>query len=152
LSHLLVIGDIILDHYITGHSYRLSQEAPVPVVAVEEDRFVLGGAANVAANIRSLGGTATLIGVIGTDPQGDMVLKECSDAGVNSESIIRLNTRPTTEKCRVQSGHYQIVRYDRESVEVVSKDTITLIIETINNLAGLYDGVVIADYAKGLIP
>jgi rfaE bifunctional protein kinase chain/domain len=108
---ILVIGDIMLDQYVAGKVTRISPEAPVPVVKVDQEWSTLGGAGNVAANVASLGGKATLIGLVGNDAAAATILDSCSKVGIMS-SVIQ-GFQPTIVKTRVVSGQ-QIVRFDRE--------------------------------------
>lgn len=148
---VLVIGDIMLDHYIEGQAWRLSPEAPVPVVRVERDRFVLGGAANVAANVVSLGGSVILVGVLGKDPVGKRTVSEACSRGIDVSNVLWDPDRPSTEKCRVVSGRHQIARYDREDCVPISRALLSDLRDRITSLIGTYDAVIISDYAKGMI-
>ena len=111
---LLVIGDLILDHYVMGRVSRISPEAPVPVVHVESETLRLGGAANVYNNILALGGKADLCGVIGADESGRLLLKELGNTRSGRGGVIIDHDRPTTRKSRVIAHNQQIVRYDVE--------------------------------------
>src|SRR6187402_2739429 len=114
--HVLVLGDAILDEYLVGDCSRISPEAPVPVLRVISRRVVLGGAANTAANILSLGGHATLICLAGQD-EGGATLKRCaSEAGV--ELLVVDHGLPTLRKTRVVSQQQQMVRLDYEEVQL----------------------------------
>src|SRR3989442_5129104 len=93
---ILVLGDLMLDRYVWGHVDRISPEAPVPVVEVERETTALGGAGNVAANLRSLGAEPRLIGVVGEDSEGSLLLESFRERGVESGGVIRDRTRPTT--------------------------------------------------------
>ena len=121
-QRLLVLGDIMMDEYIWGSVSRLSPEAPVPVVEVKAETARLGGAANVAANIQSLGGKAVLVGVVGNDPPGERLVDQLEAAGIKSDGVVVDRTRPTTIKTRVVAGSQQIVRFDRESVQDLSRE------------------------------
>ena len=110
---ILVIGDIILDRYIWGKVSRISPEAPVPVVEVTDEDFLLGGASNVAHNIVSLGGSATLAGVAGNDRGGDILRKMFDDKRIQHDGVL-WTSRPTTMKTRVIAHGQQVVRFDRE--------------------------------------
>ncbi|MEK6596854.1 MAG: PfkB family carbohydrate kinase, partial [Gemmatimonadota bacterium] len=93
---VVVVGDVMLDRYLIGDTERLSPEAPVPVVAVRENRSALGGAANVAANVRAIGAECTLIGVVGDDANGGEVRTELASHGIADDGLITLAGRPTT--------------------------------------------------------
>ncbi|MBF8279828.1 MAG: rfaEa [candidate division NC10 bacterium] len=113
-ASVLVIGDLILDHYIWGRVSRISPEAPVPVVHVDSESLKLGGAANVFNNILALGGKADLCGVIGSDESGRMLLKELGSTRSGRGGVVIDQDRPTTRKSRVIAHNQQIVRYDVE--------------------------------------
>jgi D-beta-D-heptose 7-phosphate kinase/D-beta-D-heptose 1-phosphate adenosyltransferase len=146
---VLVLGDSILDEYLTGHCGRLSPEAPVPVLHVANTRQVLGGAANTAANVVSLGGHATLVTLIGDD-EGAATLRRCAaQAGVE---LVALSTQaPTLRKTRVVGHQQQIVRLDYEDVRPLSAESRDELIRLVDNALADIDVLVISDYAKGLI-
>lgn len=148
--HVLVIGDIILDHYIWGKVTRISPEAPVPVVEVTRESFLLGGAANVAHNIVSLGGRAAVIGINGQDIAGEALMNILMQRGVNCDGIFTEN-RPTTVKTRVIAHNQQVVRFDREDKKYVDGKILKGILGHINSVLLQYDAVIISDYQKGMI-
>lgn len=148
---LLVLGDIMVDEYIRGSVSRLSPEAPVPVVEVKAEAVRLGGAANVAANIQSLGGRAVLVGVVGNDPPGKRLVDQLEAAGMKSDGVVVDRTRPTTVKTRVVAGSQQIVRFDRESVQDLSKEATERLLELASERLREADALLISDYAKGVI-
>ena len=148
---LLVLGDIMVDEYIRGSVSRLSPEAPVPVVEVKAEVVRLGGAANVAANIQSLGGRAVLVGVVGNDPPGERLVDQLEAAGMKSDGVVMDRTRPTTVKTRVVAGSQQIVRFDRESVQDLSKEATERLLEIASERLREADALLISDYAKGVI-
>jgi D-beta-D-heptose 7-phosphate kinase/D-beta-D-heptose 1-phosphate adenosyltransferase len=148
-KRILVIGDLMLDGYIWGRVSRISPEAPVPVVDVVNDTFMLGGAANVANNIAALGGGATVIGVAGMDRQGD-VLEGLLEEKAIGFSIVR-EARPTTVKTRVIAHNQQIVRFDKEYKEKIGGRTLKAVLEKIREAVPGHDAVIISDYKKGLI-
>jgi D-glycero-beta-D-manno-heptose-7-phosphate kinase len=150
-KQLLVLGDIMVDEYIWGSVSRLSPEAPVPVVEVKDESFRLGGAGNVAANIHSLGGMATLVGVVGKDPPGERLIHQIEAAGMKSDGVVVDRTRPTTIKTRVVAGSQQIVRFDRESTADLSKEAADQVLELATERLADADAVLISDYAKGVI-
>ena len=147
---ILVIGDIILDHYIWGRVSRISPEAPVPVVEVTRESFLLGGAANVAHNIVSLGGRASVIGINGEDIAGEALMNILRQRGVNCEGIFTEN-RPTTVKTRVIAHNQQVVRFDREDRKYVDGKILKGILKYINSVLFQYDAVIVSDYQKGMI-
>ena len=139
------------DEYIWGSVSRLSPEAPVPVVEVQAESFRLGGAGNVAANIRSLGGRAMLVGVVGNDLPGERLIHQIEAAGVKSDGLVADRARPTTIKTRVVAGSQQIVRFDRESMSDLSKEVEDRVLEQVAKRLADADAVLISDYAKGVI-
>ncbi len=148
---LLVVGDVMLDHYIWGRVDRISPEAPVPVVAVSNESIHLGGAANVAQNVVSLGGKVDLCGVIGKDDFGGRILRELKRLKIRTDGIILDEDRPTTKKTRVIAHNQQVVRFDREQRQPVSEKIQRAILEFIGRSIRRVDGLVISDYAKGVI-
>lgn len=148
--NILVIGDIILDHYIWGSVERISPEAPVPVVEVTKEEYRLGGAANVAHNIQSLGGRVTLVGLVGQDHGCDILSGTLKDKGINPNGLIPCN-RPTTVKTRVIAHHQQVIRFDRESRAPMSQKALKRLREFILDLRDHWDGVIVSDYKKGVV-
>jgi rfaE bifunctional protein kinase chain/domain len=148
---VLVVGDLILDEFIWGQVSRISPEAPIPVVWVKSESFVPGGACNVANNIRSLGGKADVVGVIGSEGRGRMLLELLQQKGVGVSGIIKDATRPTTLKTRVVAHHQQVVRIDREEVAPLSKDIQRRLIQDIRKRLAGFDAICVEDYGKGVI-
>lgn len=149
-AHILVIGDIILDHFLWGTASRISPEAPVPVVNVRREELLLGGSANVLCNIVSLGGKAALCGVIGSDAMGDKVVELLGHMHVPTDGLVR-GTRPTTIKTRVLAQGQQIVRFDREQTGVPSRETLRRLLAYLEHNLTNFDALVISDYAKGMV-
>jgi D-beta-D-heptose 7-phosphate kinase/D-beta-D-heptose 1-phosphate adenosyltransferase len=147
---VLVIGDIILDHYIYGNVYRISPEAPVPVVLKQSSNFCLGGAANVAQNVTSLGADCYLIGVTGEDRNSVIVEDLLKQKGISS-FLIKDKDRPTTEKIRVIGNNHQIARIDSEIVDPVSSDIEDRIIHNFKNIVPSVHGIIVQDYGKGML-
>jgi D-beta-D-heptose 7-phosphate kinase/D-beta-D-heptose 1-phosphate adenosyltransferase len=146
---VLVVGDAILDEYLLGDCSRISPEAPVPVLKVNSSRHVLGGAANTAANIVSLGGCATLIALVGSDVGGE-TLKRCArEAGVDLLSVD--HGLATLRKTRVVGQHQQIVRLDYEDIQTAGPLLESEILKQFEASVGACDIVVISDYAKGFL-
>jgi D-beta-D-heptose 7-phosphate kinase/D-beta-D-heptose 1-phosphate adenosyltransferase len=146
---ILVLGDAILDEYLMGECSRISPEAPVPVLRVNQARRVLGGAANTAANVVSLGGRATLIALVGND-EGGVTLRECaSRAGV--ELLAVDHGFGTLRKTRVVGQQQQIVRLDYENVQAQTSAVEAEILRLVDETIGACDIVVISDYAKGFL-
>ena len=147
---ILVIGDIILDHYIWGKVNRISPEAPVPVVEVTRENFLLGGAANVANNIVSLGAHAAVIGINGEDIAGEALKSILLQKGVDCSGLFTEN-RPTTVKSRVIAHNQQVVRFDREDSKYVDGRILKGILSHINSIVTDFDAVIISDYKKGMV-
>lgn len=150
--NILVVGDIILDEYIWGKANRLSPEAPVPVLEVGRYDYILGGAANVANNIRSLGGNVTLAGVAGDDLQAEKLGEILNNNSINSCCLIKDKNRPTTVKSRLLAhNRQQLVRFDREVKEPISAETEAELTEKIAEIAPNMDLILLSDYAKGVL-
>jgi rfaE bifunctional protein kinase chain/domain len=150
-STVLVIGDVMLDRFILGTVSRISPEAPVPVVEVQGENAALGGAANVANNIISLGGKAFLAGVIGTDTNGDMLKDMLSVKGIGTDGLIKDLSRPTTLKSRIIAHEQQVARIDTEKKDRLSKEIESNIIEYVKAVIDRTKAVIISDYNKGVI-
>ncbi len=148
---ILVIGDLILDEFIWGDSSRISPEAPVPVVLVERESLMPGGAANVANNISAIGAKAYLAGVVGKDEHGRQLETILRKKGVNIEGIVSDPGRPTTLKTRVVARHQQVVRIDRENSSHLSGPVHKELADYIKRKIKDVDGIIIEDYGKGVI-
>jgi rfaE bifunctional protein kinase chain/domain len=147
----LVVGDLMLDRYLVGTVDRVSPEAPVPVVRVHEERSAVGGAGNVSANVRSLGGACTVIGCVGEDEEGDVLLDALTACGVACGSVLRTGERPTTVKTRVVAQHQQVVRFDREVDEAAEPALASALADLVRSAAGTCDVLVVQDYDKGVL-
>ncbi len=150
-ARVMVIGDLILDEFIWGNVSRISPEAPIPVVEVINESFMPGGAANVANNIRSLGGEVTLVGLIGRDSRGKTLNRLLKKKGVNIQGIIATPDRPTTLKSRIIAHRQQVVRVDKEKVEPISSKLLDKTLTKIKALSKNVDAFLIEDYGKGII-
>jgi len=150
-ARVLVIGDIILDHFLWGSVSRISPEAPVPVVNVTRENMMLGGAANVLHNLYALGAEASLCGVIGNDPMGDQLLGLLAEVSSSSAGVVKVDDRPTIKKTRVIAHNQQVVRVDREVNQPVPAEAVERILAHIDAHIDEFDAVIISDYAKGLI-
>ncbi len=148
--HLLVIGDLILDNYIWGTVKRISPEAPVPIVSVEKKENRIGGAGNVAANLASLGGMVTIAGLCGNDEESK-ILSDLFDQKRVKHSITTTSNRKTTVKSRIIAQHQQLIRIDEENVDPVKKEMSQSILANVLSLKNNFDGVILSDYAKGLL-
>jgi D-glycero-beta-D-manno-heptose-7-phosphate kinase len=149
-ARVLVIGDLILDEYVRGAVDRISPEAPVPIVWAKERKFVPGGAANVANNLRALGAQVALSGVVGKDHYRDIMLKELRVRGIDTTAIIEEKGRQTTLKSRIFAAHQQVVRVDWENVEPIRKNTEQKLDEYVSVNLKKFDAVIIEDYGKGV--
>ncbi len=148
-SKILVIGDLVLDRYIWGKVSRISPEAPVPVVEVTGDNFLLGGAANVANNIVSLGGEVTVAGVAGNDRAGQVLRELIDGRGIGCE--VFEDSRPTTIKTRVVAHNQQVVRFDREDRKAISIGILKNIMLFLGHAVHEHDAVIVSDYKKGVV-
>jgi D-glycero-beta-D-manno-heptose-7-phosphate kinase len=148
---VLVFGDVMLDEFLWGRVSRISPEAPVPVVEVSRQSFHLGGAGNVAANVRSLGGGATLVATVGDDAGGAHVREAVAAAGVGSRLVVSPPGRPTTVKTRIVAHHQQVVRADREDASDVDPKTATALVAALREELPRCDALVISDYQKGVV-
>jgi rfaE bifunctional protein kinase chain/domain len=149
-ARLLVVGDLMLDQFIWGRVSRISPEAPVPVVQVSSESVHLGGAANVAANIRALGGQAAVVGVVGADVHGRRVSRELESIGVAVGGIVRAAGYATTRKIRILAHQQQVVRLDREPGALDDR-LARRVIDRVLGALDRFDGVVVSDYNKGVI-
>jgi len=148
---VLVVGDIMLDHFIWGKVTRISPEAPVPVVDINNESLMLGGAANVLNNIVSLGGGALISGVIGHDEMGRRLVHELRELEVHTDGLIVEESRPTTVKTRVIAHSQQVVRFDRENRIGIGRKTERLVLEYVESHAKEIGGIIVSDYAKGVV-
>ena len=148
--NILVVGDLMIDHYLWGNINRISPEAPVQVVEVQKETTVLGGAGNVVNNLVSLGADVMVISVIGKDNVSKELTKMLDDIEVQ-HSLVCDENRKTTKKSRIIASAQQIIRYDQESKEDISSKNETMVIDKIDMLIETFDIVLISDYGKGVI-
>jgi D-beta-D-heptose 7-phosphate kinase/D-beta-D-heptose 1-phosphate adenosyltransferase len=149
---VVVIGDLMLDVYIRGSVARISPEAPIPVVEInEKDRKMPGGAANVAANITALGGRSAIIGSVGQDQAGKELIRELKEQKVETKGVVALSDRPTTEKTRVIAHTQQVVRIDREVKSALNEKQQDQVVRKAIEAIRDADGVIFEDYNKGLL-
>jgi rfaE bifunctional protein kinase chain/domain len=148
---ILVIGDLMIDHYIWGNATRLSPEAPVPIVHVKNESTTLGGAGNVVQNLVSLGANVSIAGVIGDDADGANLIKILESEAVKTDNIVKDSTRPTTVKTRVLAGSHQLVRIDREVNDAITIDLEDELISKLSNNIEQADIILLSDYNKGLL-
>lgn len=147
---IAVIGDVMLDRYFWGSVSRISPEAPVPVIDVEKESFHLGGAANVALNLRSLGCNALLCGVVGADNSGGIIQSVAAQSGLAGGGILALDSRPTTVKTRIIGNNQQIARLDREVRDDIAPDEAAALIRLLEARDDIA-GIIIEDYNKGVV-
>lgn len=150
-QRILVIGDLMLDRYIYGSVNRISPEAPVPVVLVNDERNMPGGAANVARNVRTLGGDAMLCGLVGADHAGQELLAVLSLEGVDTTAIMRSAGMRTTVKTRIMAERQQVVRVDWDDRPQLAKKTLSELCDRAVRQVRRCSGVIIEDYNKGVI-
>lgn len=149
-QRILLIGDVGVDEYVMGAVKRISPEAPVPVLEVNEEDKRLGLAANVAQNIVSLGGQVKLISVVGDDAGAETLKELLKKSNVSSEYLVTDPSRPTTRKTRIMTGHHHLVRIDYEIKKNLKPAIENQIIKLVQDILPLIDVVVLEDYAKGI--
>ena len=148
---ITVVGDVIMDEFLWGRVDRISPEAPVPVVEVERQSHMLGGAGNVVNNIIALGGQALLCGVVGNDSMGKKLTRIVGKLHNVTHGLVVENRRPTTMKTRVVAHSQQVVRVDREERKPVDEKSIGRILATLKEEINESDAIVVADYGKGVV-
>lgn len=150
-TRILVVGDFILDEYVWGSVSRISPEAPVPVVNVKRESFLPGGSLNVANNIHTLKGTVFPCGVVGRDLEGRLLFRRMRRLGIDTGGVVLDTARPTTIKTRVIAHSQQVVRFDREKVEPISRHDAQKILHFVKRKMKEVDAVIVEDYGKGVI-
>jgi D-beta-D-heptose 7-phosphate kinase / D-beta-D-heptose 1-phosphate adenosyltransferase len=148
---VLVVGDLILDRYADGKAQRVSPEAPVLVFEFENDRYLLGGACNVAANLRELGASASVLGVVGEDQEGQRLRALLGDAGIDTQALVADASRPTTQKTRYVAKTLQVLRVDHESRAAVSGDAERRMLSVLEQRPFPWHSVLLSDYGKGVL-
>jgi D-beta-D-heptose 7-phosphate kinase/D-beta-D-heptose 1-phosphate adenosyltransferase len=148
---IAVVGDVIMDEFLWGRVDRISPEAPVPVVEVVRESFMLGGAGNVANNIVALGGRVLLCGVIGKDPMGSKLSAMVRELNTGTDGLVAEDGRPTTKKTRVVAHSQQVVRVDRERREPASENSIKRVLTILKEELSQCDAIIVADYGKGVV-
>jgi len=149
-SRVLILGDVMVDEYLHGKVDRISPEAPVPVVDVSSTRMLLGGAANVAANILALGDTPLLLGVVGDDDTAGQLSALMQDRGMGPELLVADASRPTTKKTRVIAHGQQVVRADFEKRHDLDPDVERKVIDRFESVIDDCGAVILSDYGKGV--
>jgi D-glycero-beta-D-manno-heptose-7-phosphate kinase len=155
-KRIVVVGDLIADEYLYGKPARISREAPVLILRFTDREVRLGGAANAAHNVSALGATPVPVGVLGTDPPGDEVLRLFGEAGIPSEGVSRVAGRPTPVKTRIMAGGYestrqQVVRLDREPEASLTGDVEARLIAAVQAAGSGADGFLVSDYGYGAV-
>lgn len=150
-ARIAVIGDLMLDRYTFGSVSRISPEAPVPVLEIEDEQARLGGAANVGHNILGLGARPLMLGVIGDDTSGLILKGIFSDLGFPLDGIVTDSSRPTTVKTRVIAGSQQMLRMDHEEKKDISSATEDRLLMILEDQIGELDGIILEDYNKGVM-
>jgi D-beta-D-heptose 7-phosphate kinase/D-beta-D-heptose 1-phosphate adenosyltransferase len=150
---IVVLGDIMLDEFVWGDVTRISPEAPVPVVNVRRESVHLGGAANVLANLISLGARGSVIGVLGNDAAGETVRNTLRETGANQPDDLMIvdSSRPTTTKTRIIAHNQMVVRADRERQAPVNEATANAIIDLMRQALKDADALIVSDYDKGVV-
>lgn len=149
--NILVIGDLMIDHYLWGSCERISPEAPVQVVDIAKETTVLGGGGNVINNLKALGANVSVSGVIGSDENGVELIALLKNIDVDVSGIIIQDGRKTSKKSRVIAASQQILRYDKESKEEIEKSSVEKILNSLTNSVSGYDAVILSDYGKGVL-
>ena len=149
---VLIVGDLMLDHFVIGRVDRISPEAPVPVVQFDHESYRLGGAANVAHNVAALGGRVEIAGLVGNDPEGTRLLADLRRVGIGTSAVIADKGRCTTRKLRVvTTRNQQVARIDYECDRAVDGDLEAALAKKIRDAVSRTDVVLISDYQKGTI-
>jgi D-glycero-beta-D-manno-heptose-7-phosphate kinase len=150
-ARVAVLGDVMLDEFLWGRVARISPEAPVPVVDVERQSFHRGGAANVAGNLRALGGSAVLLGVVGDDAAAEHLREALDEAGVVTHLVMGESGRPTTVKTRIVAHGQQVVRADRERTSDIPEAVEDGLFDALRRELPSCRALVVSDYQKGVV-
>lgn len=149
---VLIVGDLMLDHFVIGGVDRISPEAPVPVVRFDHERYRLGGAANVAHNVAALGGRAEMVGIVGDDPEATRVMAELNALSIGTTGIVTDGSRCTTRKLRVvTTRNQQVARIDYESDREIDGEIEQRVEGRVRELARNARAILISDYLKGVV-
>jgi rfaE bifunctional protein kinase chain/domain len=151
-KRIAIIGDVMLDAYIMGKVHRMSPEAPVPILLLNQEDQRLGGAANVALNLKALGADVLLCSVVGKDEKGTILIELLQDAGIECSSILQDDARKTTVKTRVLSGSQHLLRIDQEDLDALEKSLAQRLIACVEHLInqGIH-ALIFEDYNKGVL-
>jgi D-beta-D-heptose 7-phosphate kinase / D-beta-D-heptose 1-phosphate adenosyltransferase len=148
---ILVIGDLMIDHYLWGSCDRISPEAPVQVVKIKDESMTLGGAGNVISNLNALGSIVDVISIIGNCEISKELKALLGNINVSTESLIIQKDRVTSKKSRIIASQQQVVRYDRESTDEISYESQKSILASFKKLVANYDVILLSDYGKGIL-
>ncbi len=149
---VLIVGDLIMDRYVIGDVARISPEAPIPVLAAKTSELRLGGAGNVAANLRSMDVDVCVIGVVGDDELGGAMRDTFAEMGIDTALLVVDPSRPTIEKTRMLSGVQQMLRVDWEDTRALDGEALAEVLDRIPGAVADADAVVLSDYGKGALP
>jgi rfaE bifunctional protein kinase chain/domain len=149
-KRVLIVGDVMLDQYLFGDAERISPEAPVPVIRLEQEHSYLGGAGNVARNVAALGGRASLVGIAGDDAAGHMLHELLRQEAINAH-VPLCSGRVTTLKTRVLARNQQMLRLDREEHSPLEPEEERLLLDRLATLAEDHEAIILSDYGKGLV-
>jgi D-beta-D-heptose 7-phosphate kinase / D-beta-D-heptose 1-phosphate adenosyltransferase len=148
---ILVIGDLMIDHYLWGSCSRISPEAPVQVINVDSESTVLGGAGNVINNLKALGAEADIMSVIGECEASEELKGLLKGIKVDTQYLITQKNRVITRKSRIIAAHQQVIRYDLENSDEINNKSQTAIFELFKSILNNYDVILLSDYGKGLL-
>ena len=148
---ILVIGDLMIDHYLWGSSDRISPEAPVPVVNIKRESIVLGGAGNVINNLKRMNANVDVIGVIGECKSSEELKSILKEINISSQYLITEKERITSKKTRIMASNQQVIRYDHGSTEEISSNTVAEILDIFKKNINSYNVILLSDYGKGLL-
>ena len=148
---ILVVGDLMIDHYLWGSCKRISPEAPVQVINVDNENSVLGGSGNVINNLKALGAQVDIISIIGGCEISNELKELLTDIKVNAKYLITQKDRITSKKTRIIASQQQVVRYDRESTDEINRESQDKILESFKKIVTNYDAVLLSDYGKGVL-
>lgn len=148
---ILVIGDLMIDHYLWGECDRISPEAPVAVVDIRSENKRLGGAGNVMANLKALGLDVGVMSVVGDDESGKDIVLMLENMGVKIEKIVKEKDRKSAHKTRIMAVHQQVIRFDKESKDDILETSKNELLNSLKNIIKNYDAVLLSDYAKGVL-
>lgn len=149
--NILVVGDLMIDHYLWGSCERISPEAPVQIVDIKKETTVLGGAGNVINNLKSLGANVSVSGVVGDDENAIELRSMLKNIDVNTTKLIVQTERKTSKKSRIIATNQQMLRYDSESKNEIKEDSVEKILTLIQRDITTYDAIILSDYGKGVL-